>query len=70
MSPAAKIPEVDKQLVLFHSDQLEKIRDGARLLDTIGNWLPVIVVAIGACCWHTGADGPLPARLSARPSPA
>ncbi|WP_306339233.1 hypothetical protein [Streptomyces sp. AS13] len=49
VSPASKIPESDKQLVLFQSDQLEKIRDGARLLDTIGNWLPVIVVAIGAC---------------------
>ncbi|MCF4139126.1 hypothetical protein L1856_23765 [Streptomyces sp. Tue 6430] len=49
LSPASKIPDVDKQLVLFQSDQLEKIREGARLLDTLGNWLPVIVVAIGAC---------------------
>ncbi|MEV0908769.1 hypothetical protein [Streptomyces hokutonensis] len=48
VSPAAKIPEVDKQMVLFQSDQLEKIRKGAHLLDVIGNWFPVIVVVIGA----------------------
>lgn len=49
LAPADKIPDVDKQLVLFQSDQLEKIRDAAHLLDVIGNWLPVIVVVIGAC---------------------
>ncbi|MGW3622257.1 hypothetical protein [Streptomyces sp. NPDC000880] len=48
LSPASKIPEVDKQMVLFQSDQLEKIRKGAHLLDVIGNWLPVLVVVIGA----------------------
>lgn len=48
LSPASKIPEVDKQMVLFQSDQLEKIRKGARLLDATGNWLPVSVVVIGA----------------------
>ncbi|WP_406253725.1 hypothetical protein [Streptomyces chartreusis] len=48
VSPASKIPEVDKQMVLFQSDQLEKIRKGAHLLDVIGNWMPVIVVLIGA----------------------
>jgi hypothetical protein len=49
LSPAEKIPDVDKQLVLFQSDQLEKIRKGAHLLDVLGNWLPVIVVVIGVC---------------------
>jgi chromate transport protein ChrA len=48
LSPAAKIPEVNKQMVLFQSDQLEKIRGAAHLLDVIGNWLPVIVALIGA----------------------
>jgi hypothetical protein len=48
LSPAAKIPEVDKQLVLFQSEQLAKIRDGAHLLDVVGNWLPILVVLIGA----------------------
>ena len=48
LSPAAKIPDVNKQMVLFQSDQLKKIRDGAHLLDVIGNWFPVLVVLIGA----------------------
>lgn len=48
LSPAARIPEVDKQMVLFQSEQLEKIRRGAHLLDTIGNWLPALVVVTGA----------------------
>ncbi|MFM9706993.1 hypothetical protein [Streptomyces galilaeus] len=48
LSPASKIPDVDKQMVLLQSDQLEKIRDGAHLLDVIGNWFPVLVVVIGA----------------------
>ncbi|MDT7841488.1 hypothetical protein [Streptomyces justiciae] len=48
LSPAAKIPDVDKEMVLFHSDQLGKIRKGAHLLDVIGDWFPVLVVALGA----------------------
>jgi hypothetical protein len=48
LSPASKIPDVDKQFVLFHSDQLAKARRGAHLLDVVGNWLPVFVVLIGA----------------------
>ena len=48
VSPAAKIPEVDRQLVLFQSDQLGKVRTAARLLDAVGNWFPVLVLAIAA----------------------
>lgn len=48
LSPAQHIPDVDKQLVLFHSDELGRIRDGARLLDDVGNWMPLIVVVLGA----------------------
>ncbi|MFE2554736.1 hypothetical protein ACFXGT_01670 [Streptomyces sp. NPDC059352] len=48
LSPAEKIPEVDKQMVLFQSDKLEKIRDLAHLLDVVGNWLPVLTVVLGA----------------------
>ncbi|MBE8474669.1 hypothetical protein IQ210_27260 [Streptomyces sp. 3R004] len=48
LSPAAKIPDVDKEMVLFHSDQLGKIRKGAHLLDVIGDWFPLLVVALGA----------------------
>ncbi|MFG3295746.1 hypothetical protein ACGF3G_44050 [Streptomyces sp. NPDC048179] len=48
LKPADKIPQVDKQLVLFHSDQLAKFRKGAHLLDIVGNWFPVLVVLLGA----------------------
>lgn len=48
LSPAAKIPDVNKQLVLFHSDQLAKMRKGAHALDVIGTWFPILVVLIGA----------------------
>ncbi|MCX5409251.1 hypothetical protein OHA37_36030 [Streptomyces sp. NBC_00335] len=48
LAPAAKIPEVDKQMVLFQSDELAKIRGAVRLLDVLGNWLPVLTVVLGA----------------------
>lgn len=48
MSPADKIPQVEKRLVLFHSEDLERAREGARLLDVVGYWLPVVTVALGA----------------------
>ncbi|MGI5375126.1 hypothetical protein ACQEV2_12925 [Streptomyces sp. CA-251387] len=59
LSPAEKIPQVDKQLVLFQAEELEKIRDGAHLLDVIGYWLPVLTVL-------TGASGVLLARRRRR----
>ncbi|WP_086827607.1 hypothetical protein [Streptomyces sp. NRRL B-24572] len=48
VAPASKIPDVNKQMVLFQSDKLDKIRNGAHALDVVGNWFPVIVVVIGA----------------------
>ncbi|MFE2065002.1 hypothetical protein ACFXDH_21845 [Streptomyces sp. NPDC059467] len=48
LKPADKIPQVNKQLVLFQSDELAKFRKGARLLDIVGNWFPVLVVLFGA----------------------
>lgn len=48
LKPADKIPQVNKQLVLFHSDELAKFRKGAHLLDVVGNWFPVLVVILGA----------------------
>ncbi len=48
LSPAEKIPAVDKQMVLFQSDKLEKIRGLVHLLDVLGNWLPVLTVVLGA----------------------
>lgn len=47
LSPASKIPDVNKHMVLFHSDELAKFREGAHLLNVAGNWLPVVVVLIG-----------------------
>ncbi|MFD9573535.1 hypothetical protein ACFWBI_27280 [Streptomyces sp. NPDC059982] len=46
LSPAEKIPEVDKQMVLFQSGELKKIRNAVRLLDLAGNWLPVLTVLL------------------------
>nr|WSX50767.1 hypothetical protein OG409_18560 [Streptomyces sp. NBC_00974] len=48
LSPAEKIPEVNKQMVLFKSDELAKVRSGAHLLDVVGNWMPVLTVVLGA----------------------
>ncbi|WP_406365429.1 hypothetical protein [Streptomyces sp. NBC_01546] len=48
LSPAEKIPEVNKQMVLFQSDKLAKIRNAVHLLDVVGNWLPVLTVVLGA----------------------
>ncbi|MGW1990430.1 hypothetical protein [Embleya sp. NPDC001921] len=48
VKPASRIPDVDKQMVLFRSDQMNKVRNAAHALDVIGNWLPVITVVIGA----------------------
>ncbi|MCY0945813.1 hypothetical protein [Streptomyces antarcticus] len=48
LAPAEKIPEVNKQMVLFQSDKLAKIRGAVHLLDVVGNWLPVLTVILGA----------------------
>ncbi|MCS0599668.1 hypothetical protein NX794_00195 [Streptomyces sp. LP11] len=48
LKPAEKIPQVDKEFVLFQSDELATFRTAAHLLDVVGNWLPVIVVVLGA----------------------
>ncbi|MEV7775008.1 hypothetical protein [Kitasatospora sp. NPDC086791] len=48
LTPAEKIPDVNKQLVLFQSDKLAKIRGAAHALDVIGNWLPILTVLLGA----------------------
>ncbi|MFF9087680.1 hypothetical protein ACF1BE_14890 [Streptomyces sp. NPDC014991] len=48
LKPADKIPQVNKEFVLFQSDQLAKYRQAAHLLDIVGNWFPVLVVVLGA----------------------
>lgn len=46
--PAANIPDVDKQLVLFQSDELARFQDAAHALDLAGHWMPVITVLLAA----------------------
>ncbi len=48
VTPAEKIPDVDKQMVLFQSDKLERMQGAANALDTLGNWMPVLTVLIAA----------------------
>lgn len=47
LSPAAKIQDVDKHMVLFRSGQLKRIRNGAHLLDVVGNWVLVFTALLG-----------------------
>ncbi|MFG2334375.1 hypothetical protein ACGFMM_32905 [Streptomyces sp. NPDC048604] len=48
VAPAEKIPEINKQMVLFQSDKLERMQSAAHALDVVGNWLPVLTVVIAA----------------------
>ncbi|WP_230210313.1 hypothetical protein [Streptomyces kaniharaensis] len=45
---AAKIPEVHTSITVFASSDIAKIRTYFRLLEILGNWLPVIAVLIAA----------------------
>ncbi|WP_239070210.1 MULTISPECIES: hypothetical protein [unclassified Streptomyces] len=47
LAPAAKIPDVDKQMVLLQSDKIAKVRGAAHLLDVVGNWLPALTALLG-----------------------
>ncbi|MFF7586148.1 hypothetical protein ACFZCK_01500 [Kitasatospora purpeofusca] len=47
-APAAKIPEVHTEFVVFSSPDLAKIRGGFRLLEILGWWMPVITVLVAA----------------------
>ncbi|MFE9605087.1 hypothetical protein [Streptomyces hokutonensis] len=48
VTPAANIPDVDKQMVLFKSDQLKRMQGAAHALDVLGTWMPVLTVVLGA----------------------
>jgi hypothetical protein len=48
VKPAEHIPDVDKQMVLFESDQLKRMQDAAHALDLAGTWLPVLTVVLAA----------------------
>ncbi|MEU0407479.1 hypothetical protein ABZ307_06555 [Streptomyces griseorubiginosus] len=45
---AAAIPDTDRTVTLFRTEQLAKAQDGMRLLDVVGTWLPVLTLALGA----------------------
>nr|WP_329911550.1 hypothetical protein [Streptomyces sp. SP18BB07] len=45
---AAAIPDSDRTITLFHTDELGKAQDGMRLLNILGTWLPVITIALAA----------------------
>jgi hypothetical protein len=47
-SLAERIPPVNPQFTLFQSADLPKVQQGYRLLDDMGNWMPFIVLALGA----------------------
>ncbi|MZD18700.1 MULTISPECIES: hypothetical protein [Streptomyces] len=45
---AAAIPDSNRMVTLFHTDELGKAQDAMRLLNILGTWLPVITVALAA----------------------
>lgn len=48
VTPAENIPDVDKQMVLFKSDQLKRMQGATHALDVVGTWMPVLTVVLGA----------------------
>ncbi|MFI8889958.1 hypothetical protein [Streptomyces paradoxus] len=45
---AAAIPDTDRTVTLFQTEELGKAKDAMRLLDTMGTWLPVLTVVLAA----------------------
>jgi hypothetical protein len=45
---AAAIPDTDRTITLFQTEELGKAQDAMRLLDVLGVWLPVLTVALAA----------------------
>ncbi|WP_217240148.1 hypothetical protein [Streptomyces sp. AC555_RSS877] len=45
---AAAIPDTDRTITLFHTEELGKAQDTMRLLDILGTWLPVLTVVLAA----------------------
>ncbi|MFJ4536833.1 hypothetical protein ACIP39_12835 [Streptomyces tibetensis] len=45
---AAAIPDSDRTITLFETEQLGKAQDAMRLLDVLGTWLPVLTVVVAA----------------------
>ncbi|WP_159772275.1 hypothetical protein [Streptomyces sp. HM190] len=51
---ASKIPDVDKTITLLETDKLNEAQDAMRLLDVVGTWLPVVVLALSALAVWSG----------------
>ncbi|MFJ4979373.1 hypothetical protein ACIP6X_29250 [Streptomyces coeruleorubidus] len=45
---AAAIPDTDRTITLFQTEELGKAQDTMRLLDILGTWLPALTVALAA----------------------
>ncbi|MGA5167514.1 MULTISPECIES: hypothetical protein [Streptomyces] len=45
---ASAIPDTDRTVTLFQSEELGKAQDAMRLLDVLGVWLPVLTVVLAA----------------------
>ncbi|NWF30945.1 hypothetical protein HW130_32685 [Streptomyces sp. PKU-EA00015] len=45
---ASAIPDTDRTITLFETEQLGKAQDAMRLLDVLGTWLPVLTVVLAA----------------------
>ncbi|MFE2602011.1 hypothetical protein ACFXDI_01490 [Streptomyces mirabilis] len=54
--PAARIPAVHTDFVVFASKDIGKIKTYLRVLDIIGGWLPVIAVLIAAAGVYLATD--------------
>ncbi|WP_418960608.1 hypothetical protein [Streptomyces tritici] len=53
---AAAIPDTDRTITLFETEQLGKAQDAMRLLDIVGVWLPVLAVVLaGLAVWTAPA---------------
>ncbi|MGW7257595.1 hypothetical protein [Streptomyces sp. NPDC054834] len=48
LAPAAKIPTVHTQFTVYASPKLQKLQLYLRLLQILGNWLPVVTVLVAA----------------------
>jgi hypothetical protein len=55
-SVAARIPEVNASFVLFQSEDITRARAGFNLLNTLGVWLPVLVLVLLALGVYVAKD--------------
>jgi hypothetical protein len=53
---AERIPQVDKSFVLFQSEDITRARTAFNLLNTLGNWLPVVALVLLAIGIYVAKD--------------